>query len=148
MARLRVREELVEIRANELAFTSDEAHELMNGRLDLGLTREEIDDLVERTEGWPAGLYLAALSLRGVQDRGEFVRQFGGSNRLVINFLLDEVLEAHDQAALSLMLRCSILERLCGPVCDAVLATEKSRALLDAISRENLFLLPLDDRGE
>jgi len=148
MARLRVREELVEIRANELAFTSDEAHELMNGRLDLGLTRGEIDDLVKRTEGWPAGLYLAALSLRGVQDRGELVRQFGGSNRFVISFLLDEVLEAHDQAAQSLMLRCSILERLCGPVCDAVLATENSRALLDAISQENLFLLPLDDRGE
>jgi LuxR family maltose regulon positive regulatory protein len=57
--------------------------------------------LVERTEGWPAGLYLAALSLRGVQDRGELVRQFGGSNRFIINFLLDEVLEAHDQAAQS-----------------------------------------------
>jgi LuxR family maltose regulon positive regulatory protein len=148
LAVLRAHGELVEVRADDLGFTSDEAHALLNGRLELGLARDEIDGLVERTEGWPAGLYLAGLSLQGVDDRHAFVSRFGGTNRYVVDFLVDEVLDAHDATAQELMLRTSILERLCGPLCDAVLDQEGSAELLAGLARTNLFLLPLDGDGE
>jgi LuxR family maltose regulon positive regulatory protein len=147
LAALRAHGELVEIRADELGFTPGEADELLNGSLELGLTLDEIDVLVERTEGWPAGLYLAGLSLGGVQDREAFVSTFGGSSRHVIDFLAAEMLEAHDPATQALILRSSILDRLCGPLCDAVVEREGSRILLEALSQKNLFLIPLDDRG-
>jgi LuxR family maltose regulon positive regulatory protein len=143
---IRAHGELVEIRAHELGFTPDEAESLLNGSLELDLAREEIDVLVERTEGWPAGLYLAGLSLAGVVDRKAFVNTFGGSSRTVIDFLASEVLEAHDPATQTLMLRSSILERFCGPLCDDVLEQDGSGRRLDELSRTNLFLIPLDDR--
>jgi LuxR family maltose regulon positive regulatory protein len=144
---LRAHGELVELRADELGFTSGEAEALLNGSLELDLAREEIDVLVDRTEGWPAGIYLAGLSLAGVVDRRAFVNTFGGSSRAVFDFLADEVLEAHDPATQTLMLRSSILERFCGPLCDAVLEQDGSGRLLDKLSRTNLFLIPLDDLG-
>jgi LuxR family maltose regulon positive regulatory protein len=144
---LRAHGELVELRADDLGFTPDEAEELLNGSLELDLTREEIDVLVDRTEGWPAGLYLAGLSLAGVVDRKAFVSTFGGSSRTVVDFLAGEVLDAHDPATQTLMLRSSVLERFCGPLCDAVLEQDGSAQLLDELSRTNLFLIPLDDRG-
>ena len=144
---MRAHGELVEIRAAELGFTTEEAMMLLNDRLDLGLEPGSVNDLVERTEGWPAGLYLAALSLQAVEDRPAFLTTFGAENRNVVDFLIGEVLEAHDTATLTLMLRCSILERLCGSLCDAVLEQEGSDELLARLSHSNLFLLPLDDRG-
>jgi ATP/maltotriose-dependent transcriptional regulator MalT len=147
LALMRARGELVEVRAHELGFSRDEADALLNGRLELDLTREEIDVLVDRTEGWPAGLYLAGLSLGGVVDRGAFVDSFGGSSRTVVDFLVGEVLEAHEPEMQSLMLRSSILGRFCGSLCDAVLEQDDSERLLDALSRTNLFLIPLDDRS-
>jgi LuxR family maltose regulon positive regulatory protein len=147
LAVLRAHGELVELRADELGFTTDEADVLLNGRLDLGLARQDVVALVQRTEGWPAGLYLAALSLHAVQDRHAFVSEFGGRSRHIVDFLVDEVLEAHDPALQTLMLRASILERLCGPLCDAVLEQVGSGDLLRELSRTNLFLLPLDDHG-
>src|SRR5262249_25123673 len=121
IARWRAHGELREIRANELAFSSDEADALMNDQLDLAITPAEARGLVDRREGWPAGLYLAALSLRGVADRQAFLRTFSGSNRYVVDFLIDEVLQTHDQAEQALMLRSSVLDRFCGPLCDTVL---------------------------
>jgi len=144
---MRAHGELVEIRAAELGFTTEEAEMLLNDRLDLGLEPGSVNDLVERTEGWPAGLYLAALSLQAVEDRPAFLTTFGAESRNVVDFLIGEVLEAHDTATLTLMLRCSILERLCGSLCDAVLEQEGSDELLARLSHSNLFLLPLDDRG-
>jgi LuxR family maltose regulon positive regulatory protein len=148
LAAIRAHGELLELRANELGFTSREADALLNGRLDLGLAPGDVDRLVERTEGWPAGVYLAGLSLAGVEDRHAFVSRFGGNNRHVVDFLVDEVLEAHDPAMQALMLRSSILGRLCGPLCDAMLEQEGSAQLLSQLARTNLFLLPLDDEGE
>jgi LuxR family maltose regulon positive regulatory protein len=145
---LRAHGALLELRADELGFTPAEAGMLLNDRLELGLESEYVDDLVDRTEGWPTGLYLAALSVRGAEDRRAFASTFGGGSRHVVDFLVDEVLEAHDPATQALMLRCSILERLSGPLCDAVLEQEGSGRLLSALSRTNLFLMPLDDRGE
>src|SRR4029079_8690743 len=87
-------------------------------------------------------------SLQGAEDRRAFVSRFGGASRHVVDFLVADVLEAHDAASLSLILRSSILERMAGRLCDAVLEQEGSGFLLDALSRTNLFLVPLDDRGE
>jgi LuxR family maltose regulon positive regulatory protein len=148
LAALRAHGALLELRADELGFTPAEADMLLNDRLELGLERQYVDDLVERTEGWPAGLYLAALSLQGVEDRHLLVSRFGGGNRHVVDFLVDEVLEAHDPAMQALMLHSSILDRLCGSLCDALLEGEGAGAQLDALSRTNLFLVPLDDHGQ
>jgi LuxR family maltose regulon positive regulatory protein len=148
LAAMRAHGELLEVRADALGFTTDEAETLLNGRLELDLTRDDVEKLVERTEGWPAGIYLAALSLRRAPDRHAFVRSFDGGSRHVMDFLVDEVLDAHDPALQALMLRCSVLGRLCGPLCDAVLEQDGSGALLAALARTNLFLVPLDDRGE
>ena len=144
---LRAHGELIEVRAEELGFTPDEVEALLNGSLELDLAREEIDVLVNRTEGWPAGIYLAGLSLAGAVDRKAFVNTFGGSSRNVVDFLAGEVLEAHDPATQSLMLQSSILERFCGSLCDAVLEQDGSGAVLDELSRTNLFLIPLDDHS-
>jgi LuxR family maltose regulon positive regulatory protein len=148
MGALRAHGELVELRAADLSFTSDEADALLNGRLDLGLAAADVDELVARTEGWPAGLYLAALSLQGVDDRHAFVGRFGGSSRHIVDFMVDEVLQAHDPAMQSLMLRASVLDRFSGQVCDAVLEEEGTAEHLRALARTNLFLVPLDDRGD
>ena len=147
LAALRAHGELLELRAGDLRFTSGEADAFLNGRLGLGLTPDDVGSLVGKTEGWPAGLYLAALSLRHAADRHAFVGRFGGSNRHVIDFLVTEVLQAHDPPVQELMLRTSVLERLSGPLCDAVLEQRDSAAVLDELSRTNLFLVPLDDQG-
>ena len=147
VASLRAHGELLELRAADLRFSDEEADAFLNGRLGLDLTAEDVDSLVRKTEGWPAGLYLAALSLQPTADRQAFVRTFGGSNRHVVDFLVTEVLEAHDPSAQVLMLRTSILDRLTGPLCDAVMEHEGSAAMLDALSRTNLFLVPLDDEA-
>ena len=148
LAALRAHGELLELRADELGFTGDEAELLLNDRLGLDLSRDDVDGLVERTEGWPAGIYLAALSMRGIDDRHAFVSNFGGTSRHVVDFLVDEVLESHDPAVQTLMLRCSVLRRLCGPLCDALLDRDDSAEQLSELARTNLFLVPLDDRGE
>jgi LuxR family maltose regulon positive regulatory protein len=145
LATLRAHGQLVELRADELGFSAEEADVLLNDRLDLNLSRDDVKGLVERTEGWPAGLYLAALSMRTIADRRAFVTRFGGINRHVIDFLVDEVLEGHVPELQRLMLHCSILDQLCGPLCDALLEEDGSAARLTELARTNLFLIPLDD---
>jgi LuxR family transcriptional regulator, maltose regulon positive regulatory protein len=146
-AAMRAHGSLLELRAQELGFTAPEADALLNDRLELNLEPEYVTDLVARTEGWPAGLYLAGLSLRMADDRQEFVSRFA-QNRHVVDFLVDEVLEAFEPSTQALMLRSSIFESFCGSLCDAVLEQEGSAEALSALSRSNLFLIPLDDRGE
>ncbi len=147
LAALRVHGELLELRADELRFSSGEADAFLNGRLALGLLSEDVDDLLERMEGWPAGLYLTALSLMRAPDRRAMVNELSTSSRHLIDFLESEVLRAHDPPMQDLMLRCSILERLSGPLCDAVLEQQHSAPTLDVLSRSNLFLAPLDDEN-
>jgi ATP/maltotriose-dependent transcriptional regulator MalT len=148
LAPMRAHAELTEVRADELGFTASEASTLLNDRLNLDLTPREVERLVERIEGWPAGIYLAGLSLGGVHDRHSFVESFGATSKQVVEFLVDEVLDAHDPKLQTLMLGSSVLGRLCGPLCDAVLGQEGSGELLAELSRTNLFLVPLDDHGE
>jgi LuxR family maltose regulon positive regulatory protein len=148
LALLRARGELIELRLGDLRFTPGETDEFLNGRLGLGLERQDVEALVDRTEGWPAGLYLAALSLSRATDRHDFVTRFGTSpSRHVNDFLEAEVLQAHDPPTQALMLRSSILGRLCGPLCDAVLEQQDSAVTLDELARTNLFLVPLGDQG-
>ena len=145
---LRAHGQLLELRADDLRFTMAEADEFLNGRLGLELDRADVELLVGRTEGWPAGIYLAALSLAGAADRSALVRAFDGTSAHVVDFLAGEVLAAHAPELQTFMLRTSVLERLCAPLCDAVLGEPGSADALDALARSNLFLIALDDHRE
>jgi LuxR family maltose regulon positive regulatory protein len=112
----------------------------------LDLSAEDIAALEDRTEGWIAGLQLAALSMRGREDVAGFIRAFAGDNRYVVDYLVEEVLQRQPERVRSFLLQTSILERLSGPLCDAVTGQERSNVLLEALERGNLFVVPLDDR--
>jgi ATP/maltotriose-dependent transcriptional regulator MalT len=142
---LRAHGQLVELRADDLRFTNGEADEFLNGRLGLGLEPHDLALLVGRTEGWPAGLYLAALSLEGSADKPAMVQAFDGTAAHVVDFLSSEVLSGYDPELQRFMLRTSVLERLCAELCDAMLDSTGSAAVLEQLVRSNLFLLPLDD---
>jgi LuxR family maltose regulon positive regulatory protein len=148
LARLRARRELLEIRAEDLRFTPEESSAFLNGVLELGLAREDVDRLHQRTEGWAAGLYLAALSLRGHADPRTFIAAFAGDDRHIVDYLGSEVLRNQPEAVRTFMLRTSVLERLSGPLCDAVTDTVGSAELLAEIERANLFLVALDNRRD
>ena len=147
LARLRARGALVEIRAPELAFTVDEARELIL-REGIELSEESVELLVERTEGWPAGLYLAALWLRDVADPDQGVRSFAGSTRNVADYLTDEVLTALAPQTRDFLLRTSVLGRFTPDLCDAVLGRDDSTVVLAELARSNMFLVALDANGE
>jgi ATP/maltotriose-dependent transcriptional regulator MalT len=147
VARLRARGELTEIRARELAFTVDEAHELI-ARQGIELSGESLELLVERTEGWPAGLYLAALWLRDLTDPDEGVRAFAGSARHVADYLTDEVLTTLAPQTRDFLVRTAMLGRFTPELCDAVLGREDSAAVLAELARSNMFLVALDAREQ
>ena len=147
LARLRARRALTEVRARELAFTVDETSELVV-REGIGLSSESVELLVDRTEGWPAGLYLAALWLRDLQDPNEGVREFAGSERHVADYLTDEVLTALAPDVKDFLVRTSVLDRFTPDLCDAVLGREDSAAALADLAHSNMFLVALDARGE
>jgi ATP/maltotriose-dependent transcriptional regulator MalT len=148
LARMRARRELAELRVAELQFTGEEASALLNGSMGLQLATRDVERLVERTEGWAAGLVLVGLSLRGREDPSGFIASFQGDNRHIADFLGAEVLERQPEAIRRFLLRTSFLERLSGPLCDAVLEAQGSAVLLDQLERSNLFLVPLDDRRQ
>ena len=147
LGRLRARRVLTEVRARELAFTVEETRELV-GREGIGLSSESVELLVERTEGWPAGVYLAALWLRDLQDPDGGVREFAGSARHVGDYLADEVLTALTPEIKDFLVRTSTLGRFTPELCDAVLEREDSAAVLADLARSNMFLVSLDARGE
>ena len=147
VARLRARGALKEIRAGELAFTVDEARELIV-REGIELSGESVELLVERTEGWPAGLYLALLWLRDLEDPDEGVRALVGSARHVADYLTDEVLTALAPETRDFLLRTSVLGRFTPDLCDAVLGREDSAARLAELAHSNMFLVTLDARAE
>ena len=144
LARYRAGGHLLEIRADDLRFAEGEASRMLNDVLGLGLSAEDIELLCQRTEGWAAGLYLAALSLEGRSDASSFIRAFAGDNRHIVDYLSAEVLDGQPPAIRLFLLRTAVLERLSGPLCDAVLDTSGSAATLEQIERDNLFLIPLD----
>jgi LuxR family transcriptional regulator, maltose regulon positive regulatory protein len=148
LGRLRVRREIVEIRAADLRFTDEEATALLNGTLELGLDAADIVRLQGRTEGWAAGLQLAALSLAGHPNAHAFIASFAGDDRPIVDYLGFEVLDGQTEAIRDFLLRTSILERLCGSLCDAVTGGVGSAARLDEFERLGLFLVALDTKRE
>jgi ATP/maltotriose-dependent transcriptional regulator MalT len=148
LGRLRARGELAEVRAGELRFSDAEATTFLNGVLGLGLPAADVERLQERTEGWPAALYLAALSLRGEPDPSSVVDAFAGDDRYLVDYLTGELLARQPPELRSFLLRTSILNRLCGPLCDAVADRGGSAEVLEELERSNLLLIPLDSKRE
>jgi LuxR family maltose regulon positive regulatory protein len=148
LSRWRVRAELAEIRAADLCFTADEAAAYLNGVAGLTLAPQHIAALEERTEGWIAALQLAALSLQGREDVGGFIARFAGDDRYIVDYLVDEVLARQTEELREFLVQSAVLDRLTGPLCDAVTGRRDGSATLVALERANLFIVPLDDRRE
>jgi LuxR family maltose regulon positive regulatory protein len=144
LARLRARGELTEIRARELRFSEEEAETLLVDVLGLRVDARDVGRLHERTEGWAAGLYLAALSLHGRENVHQLIEAFAGDDRHIVDYLGIEVLGNQPDEVRTFLLRTSILDRLSGPLCDAVTGESGSAGMLERIERSNLFLVPLD----
>jgi LuxR family maltose regulon positive regulatory protein len=148
LSRLRARGELTELRAAELRFTSEEASAFLKQVMALDLPAADVATLERRTEGWIAGLKLAALSMKGREDVRGFVESFSGGHRYVADYLVEEVLQTQPERIRRFLLDTAILERLSGDLCDAVTGESGSQALLDDLERRNLFVVALDDRRE
>ncbi len=144
LARLRARGELLEVRAEDLRFTAAEADALVRSS-GVELSPAEVEELTERTEGWAAALRLAAVSLRGRPDHAELVRRFGASHRFILDYVVEEVLAGLPRESHEFLLRTSILERLCGPLCEAVAGGGDGQERLEELERANLLIIPLDD---
>ncbi|MBL8104305.1 MAG: tetratricopeptide repeat protein [Anaerolineales bacterium] len=149
LPRLRARGQVTEIHVDALGFSTDETQDYLNTAMKLELSADEIVLLTDRTEGWPAGLQLAALALQSIQqkDKSEstsFIQMFGGSHRYVTDYLTDEVLKRQSESIQSFLLQTSLLEKLTAPLCDQILGSNDSQSVLEFLERANLFLLPLD----
>jgi LuxR family transcriptional regulator, maltose regulon positive regulatory protein len=146
LARLRARGELVEVRAGELRFTAAEATEYLRDAMGLALDEAQVAALDQRTEGWIAALQLAALSMQGRDDVDAFIDDFSGDDRYLVDYLVEEVLQRQNEPVRRFLLETSILQRLTGPLCDAVTGGDNGRATLELLDRQNLFVIPLDGR--
>jgi LuxR family maltose regulon positive regulatory protein len=145
LARLRARGQVTELRAADLRFTPDEASAFLNQVMALDLSGADVSTLETRTEGWIAGLKLAALSLKNRGDVQKFIRAFAGDNRYIADYLIQEVLNTQPEEVRRFLLGTAILDRLSGPLCDAVTGEPGSQAQLEALEKSNLFVVPLDD---
>jgi LuxR family maltose regulon positive regulatory protein len=145
LARWRARRQLTEIRAADLRFTPDEAAAFLNRVMGLSLSADDIAALEKRTEGWIAGLQLAALSMQGHDDVEGFIRSFTGSHAYIVDYLAEEVVQRQAPDVQAFLLQTAILDRMCGAVCDAVLERTDSQATLETLQHSNLFVISLDD---
>lgn len=145
LGRLRAKDQLTELRAADLRFTFSEASEFLNRVMGLNLSEEDIAGLETRTEGWIAGLQLAAISIQGRSDASGRIKAFSGSHRLVLDYLIEEVLERQPESIKHFLLRTSILNRLAGSLCDALTGHEDGQTTLEMLERTNLFIIPLDE---
>lgn len=145
IARMRARGHLSEIRMTDLRFTADEAAKFLNSIMNLHLSADDVAFLEAKTEGWIAGLHLAAIALHGRSDIADFVSAFTGKHRYVLDYLGDEVLKRQPEHIQVFLLQTSILDRLCSSLCDAVTGRENSEALLEQLEQANLFIVPFDD---
>ncbi len=148
LARLRARHQLIELRAADLRFTFSESAEFLNRAMRLSLSSRDVRILERRTEGWAAGLQLAALSLQGRENATQRIADFAGSHRFVLDYLATEVLDQQPETVRDFLLQTSILERLCPSLCDAVTGRVDSQFHLSNLERANLFLDPLDDQRQ
>ncbi len=148
LARYRARGQLAELRAADLRFTPAEAAEFLNRVMGLNLSVENIAALEARTEGWIAGLQLAALSMEGREDIVSFIQAFTGSHRFVLDYLVEEVLQRQPESVRSFLLQTAILQRFCASLCNAVTERGDGKDMLDELERSNLFLTTLDDKRQ
>jgi LuxR family transcriptional regulator, maltose regulon positive regulatory protein len=146
LARMRARDQLTEIRAADLRFDVSEAAAFLRDCMGLDLQDQQVKALAAHTEGWIAGLQLAALAMRSAEHPQAFVDGFTGSHRFVLDYLMDEVLSRQPPDRLRFLLETSVLERLNGSLCDALTGSEGGQAILEQLDQLNLFLVPLDDR--
>ena len=148
LVKLRARNQLIEIRADQLCFSSDEAVTFLHKTMQLPLSLEEIATLETRTEGWPAGLQMAALSMQGRSDTDQFINAFSGSHRYILDYLVEEVFNRQQNTVQQFLLNTSILGRLCGDLCDAITESEPhvSQSILEYLDRASLFVVSLDDK--
>ena len=147
LARLRARGQMTELRAADLRFTPEEAGAFLTDVMALDLSTRDVEALERHTEGWIAGLQLAALSMRGREDSSSFIEAFTGSNRYVLDYLVDDVLARQPEPVTSFLLKTSILDRLSGELCDAVAESHGGQEMLETLDKENLFVVPLDEEG-
>ncbi len=145
LARLRAQNQLSDLRASDLLFTYEEAEEFLNQVMGLSLSAEDIDMLEIRTEGWIAGLQLAAISMQVLDDTTSFIQTFSGSDRLVIDYLIEEVINQQPEDIQNFLLRTAILNQLSGPLCNAITGRGDSQFMLEMLDRANLFIIPLDN---
>ncbi len=168
LARWRARREMTELRAHDLRFTLAESAAFLNEVMKIGLAEKDIAALDHRTEGWIAGLQLAALSMQGRDDISAFIKAFTGDDRYILDYLLEEVFHRQPEHVQNFLLKTSILDRLCGSLCDAILnadlglriaeaeggtrnpqsAIRNSQFTLEHLERANLFIIPLDDKRQ
>ncbi len=148
LARWRVRGKLVEIRAADLRFTSDETATYLNEANGLHLAAGEVEALEERTEGWIAALQLAALSIQGREDVSSFIARFAGNDRYIVDYLVEEVLAHQSEPVREFLLHTAVLDRLTGPLCDALTGRDDGSHMLTTLHRANLFLVALDDKRQ
>lgn len=154
LGRLRAHDQMLELRTSDLRFTPEEATEFLNAVMRLGLSVEDIETLETRTEGWVVGLKMAALSLKGHENASEFIHAFSGSHRYVLDYLVEEVLKRQPAHIQTFLLETSILEKLSGPLCDALMTDEwrktgeSGQAVLEHLEKSNLFVIPLDENKQ
>ena len=149
LAKLRARGDMLELRTGDLRFTTDEAALFLNAVMDLNLSDDNVSALDQRTEGWIVGLQMAALSMKGKADAGDFIKAFTGSHRYILDFLSEEVIQQQPKSIQAFLRRTSVLDRFTASLCDAVLGGShgSARTLVD-LDRRNLFLIPLDDERQ
>ncbi len=154
LGRLRVQEQLLEIRGRDLRFSLKEADAFLNAVMHLGLSPQDVSTLQARTEGWAVGLQMAAISLNGHQNASEFIREFSGSQGYVLDYLLEEVMRRQPTRIQTFLVETSVLQKLHGSLCDEVMSDEwrqsgeSGQAVLEYLEKSNLFVLPLDDRKQ
>ena len=151
LSRLRVRNQMVEIRADQLRFTPGEVAAFVNGVMGFNLSTEDISAMETRTEGWIAGLQLAVLSMQGSQDVPGFITTFSGSHHYIVDYLADEVLKRQDEQTRSFLLKTSILSRMCASLCNRLIDIRDDehpldgQSMLETLEKMNLFIIPLDE---
>jgi LuxR family transcriptional regulator, maltose regulon positive regulatory protein len=145
LSRMRARFQMTEIRANDLRFTQDETQQFFNQSMHLKLAAETISTLEARTEGWAAGLQLAALALQNLPDSHEFIRTFHGTHRYILDYLAEEVLRQQDEETRNFLFQTAVLEKFNAPLCNAVTGRSDSQDLLLQLEHANLFIIPLDN---
>jgi LuxR family maltose regulon positive regulatory protein len=145
LSRLRARNQITDLRAADLSFTTSEAADFLNQTMNLSLSTLDVNALETRTEGWIAGLQLAAISMQGQEDPASFINSFTGSHRLVLDYLIEEVLNHQPENIQTFMLQTSVLDRLTGSLCHAVSGEENSQEILEMLEHANMFIVPLDN---